>query len=554
MVTSVEKISDALDQIPALEHHTLANLKAAVDQQLLSEETTSFAAALFSGDASDLSTAQRIAVKISQVAPLWLARAIFFIFRFNQSYIDIARATVVCQLQIAVESQHLKKEQARRDQENLIKLIKDPNILKIANFIATLQKRTDHPAEREGYDSVVEVFNRDKLNGTIVKDNVDFIVAELLRKGLMGTQKTALKSVQVGTFVSRLSVLEVNVVGFSIEELSSAILDAELSSAPPLDFSNSAVNKRLLDLALIEILTTIQQFGSNKHGGTVVILEDMQTAEVATNSQLIVSDPRATSTVRQDCTAAEILCPRTQLSQSDLRKQEEINQLNLEAFLKQKTAACQELNYSSATNPTSQRWAVQMMPGVFFNAPPEWHTCVLENLFVGNVTESTDTQYDQVIICGPKLKVSQQTAFNTWSLPLVLSGDATQKTTMSGDSFFVDKKAIIDGTEEGEVVYDRAVQLPDDALGSSPLAEAVMAIDKALCQGKKVLIGCQQGKDRSVAVTVAYIMWKFRVSNDKAYACVLKERICGEKEDGVANLGFTSALQRWETFCMCSQK
>ncbi len=53
-------------------------------------------------------------------------------------------------------------------------------------------------------------------------------------------------------------------------------------------------------------------------------------------------------------------------------------------------------------------------------------------------------------------------------------------------------------------------------------------IDKAVFGGERVLVHCAEGKSRSVALVVAYLMQRFQVSYDDAAAFVKARRPCAD--------------------------
>jgi hypothetical protein len=67
--------------------------------------------------------------------------------------------------------------------------------------------------------------------------------------------------------------------------------------------------------------------------------------------------------------------------------------------------------------------------------------------------------------------------------------------------------------------------------GQRHLKEALSVIDNALAKGKKVFVHCQQGKDRSATVVIAYIMSKYNVSVDTALTFVRSKRWLAEPGD-----------------------
>jgi len=70
---------------------------------------------------------------------------------------------------------------------------------------------------------------------------------------------------------------------------------------------------------------------------------------------------------------------------------------------------------------------------------------------------------------------------------------------------------------------------------------ACRAIDKALRNGKNVLVHCQQGVSRSSAIVIAYLIKNHGMSYDSAYAFVKNKRPCIKP-----NSGFVEALRAWE--------
>ena len=63
------------------------------------------------------------------------------------------------------------------------------------------------------------------------------------------------------------------------------------------------------------------------------------------------------------------------------------------------------------------------------------------------------------------------------------------------------------------------------------LREAISFIDKNIKSGKKVFVHCQQGKDRSPTIVMAYIMSKYGVTFDKAFTFVRSKRMVADPLD-----------------------
>ncbi|RDB24319.1 Dual specificity protein phosphatase 1B [Hypsizygus marmoreus] len=75
-----------------------------------------------------------------------------------------------------------------------------------------------------------------------------------------------------------------------------------------------------------------------------------------------------------------------------------------------------------------------------------------------------------------------------------------------------------------------------------PHLEAVCNhIDRALKNGRNVLVHCQQGISRSPAIVIAYLIRNHGMSFDNAYALLKRKRACIKP-----NSGFVSALREWE--------
>lgn len=67
------------------------------------------------------------------------------------------------------------------------------------------------------------------------------------------------------------------------------------------------------------------------------------------------------------------------------------------------------------------------------------------------------------------------------------------------------------------------------ALGSDQIEEGLTAalrkLDEFLINKKKVLVFCQQGKDRSATVVMAYLMERYQVTREEAYNFVKSKRL-----------------------------
>ncbi|KAF9778658.1 protein-tyrosine phosphatase-like protein [Thelephora terrestris] len=75
----------------------------------------------------------------------------------------------------------------------------------------------------------------------------------------------------------------------------------------------------------------------------------------------------------------------------------------------------------------------------------------------------------------------------------------------------------------------------------SHLDAACAGIEKSLTSGKNVLVHCQQGISRSASVVIAYLIKKYDMSYEYAYAFVKRYRACVEP-----NSGFVKCLKEWE--------
>ncbi|THU93241.1 phosphatases II [Dendrothele bispora CBS 962.96] len=73
------------------------------------------------------------------------------------------------------------------------------------------------------------------------------------------------------------------------------------------------------------------------------------------------------------------------------------------------------------------------------------------------------------------------------------------------------------------------------------LENACTSIDRALREGRSVLVHCQQGVSRSAAVVIAYLIRNHGMSYDVAYNHLLRKRACIKP-----NSGFVNALKDWE--------
>ena len=58
--------------------------------------------------------------------------------------------------------------------------------------------------------------------------------------------------------------------------------------------------------------------------------------------------------------------------------------------------------------------------------------------------------------------------------------------------------------------------------------EALRTIDKALARGRTVFVHCQQGKDRSASIVIAYVMCKLNISFEEALTTVRAQRWIAE--------------------------
>jgi len=75
----------------------------------------------------------------------------------------------------------------------------------------------------------------------------------------------------------------------------------------------------------------------------------------------------------------------------------------------------------------------------------------------------------------------------------------------------------------------------------SHLDDTCARIEKSLASGKNVLVHCQQGISRSASVVIAYLIKKYGMSYEYAFAFVKRYRACVEP-----NPGFVKCLKEWE--------
>jgi len=75
----------------------------------------------------------------------------------------------------------------------------------------------------------------------------------------------------------------------------------------------------------------------------------------------------------------------------------------------------------------------------------------------------------------------------------------------------------------------------------SHLDDACARIEKSLASGKNVLVHCQQGISRSASVVIAYLIKKYGMSYEYAFAFVKRYRACIDP-----NPGFVKCLKEWE--------
>jgi len=75
----------------------------------------------------------------------------------------------------------------------------------------------------------------------------------------------------------------------------------------------------------------------------------------------------------------------------------------------------------------------------------------------------------------------------------------------------------------------------------SHLDDACARIEKSLASGKNVLVHCQQGISRSASVVIAYLIKKYGMSYEYAFAFVKRYRACIKP-----NPGFVKCLKDWE--------
>ncbi|KAG6895566.1 hypothetical protein C0992_000597 [Termitomyces sp. T32_za158] len=73
------------------------------------------------------------------------------------------------------------------------------------------------------------------------------------------------------------------------------------------------------------------------------------------------------------------------------------------------------------------------------------------------------------------------------------------------------------------------------------LEAACNYIDRALRNGRNVLVHCQQGISRSPAVVIAYLIRNHGMSYDTAFTFLKRKRACVQP-----NPGFVAALREWE--------
>ncbi|KAF5348344.1 hypothetical protein D9758_010942 [Tetrapyrgos nigripes] len=98
------------------------------------------------------------------------------------------------------------------------------------------------------------------------------------------------------------------------------------------------------------------------------------------------------------------------------------------------------------------------------------------------------------------------------------------------------------GEKEGFTSFKISILDATSADLKPHLEEACTSIDKALREGRSVLVHCQQGISRSAAVVIAYLIRNHGMSYDAAYTHVRRQRPCIKP-----NSGFVNVLREWET-------
>ncbi len=150
----------------------------------------------------------------------------------------------------------------------------------------------------------------------------------------------------------------------------------------------------------------------------------------------------------------------------------------------------------------------------------ETYTPILKNLYLGRAGDTEDT-FDFVVSATAKdnLHPDLKNKKARFDFP----GDLSPKDDV-GIHSFLDK---------------------GDDIEASSLNESVNIISQAIKDKKKVLVCCQQGKDRSALVVLAYLIKEYNVTREQALNFVLSKRHIVSVNDIPE---YWNILVRWENY------